>query len=106
VFKATSRRFPGFLKSLLKQAQIQLTDINSIIPHQASAPALEFLKRAVPNGREKVVDIFSDYGNQIAVSIPHALHIARQTDRTGPGSTSLLIGSSAGISLGGGIIKW
>ena len=106
VFKATSRRFPGFLKDLLKQANIEFSDVDTIIPHQASAPALEFLKRTFPDGHEKVIDIFGDYGNQIAVSIPHALIQARRTNRAAPGSTSLLIGSSAGISLGGAVIKW
>ena len=106
VFKATSRRFPSFLKTLLQQANIDISDVDTIIPHQASAPALEFLKRALPDSREKVIDIFGDYGNQIAVSIPHALHEARRTNRASSGSTSLLIGSSAGISLGGAVIKW
>ena len=106
VFRATSRRFPGFLRGLLNRADIGLSDVDTIIPHQASAPALEFLKRSLVDNREKVVDIFADYGNQIAVSIPHALHEARRTGRAASGSTSLLIGSSAGISLGGAVIKW
>lgn len=106
VFKATSRRFPGFLRSLLNRANVELSDVDTIIPHQASAPALEFLKRSLLDSREKVVDIFGDYGNQIAVSIPHALHEARGTGRATSGSRSLLIGSSAGISLGGAVVKW
>jgi len=106
VFKATSRRFPGFVKALMKQANRTMSEVDSIIPHQASAPALEFLKRTLPDSRRKVIDIFADYGNQIAVSIPHALHEARRTSRINPGQTSLFIGSSAGISLGGAVVKW
>lgn len=106
VFKATSRRFPSFLRSLLSKANVELSDVDTIIPHQASAPALEFLKRSLPESHEKVIDIFGDYGNQMAVSIPHALNRARRANRVSPGSTSLLIGSSAGISLGGAVITW
>lgn len=81
VFRATARRFPAFIEALVGN-----TFIDTIIPHQASAAALEHLKRAVPDGHSKTVDIFRDYGNQIA--------------------TSMLIGTSAGVSLGGAVIRW
>ncbi len=104
LFKATARRFPAFLEELLNTAGIETPD--SIIPHQASAAALEHLKRAVPDSHAKTVDIFRDFGNQIATSMPHALHVARMTGRTSAGVHSLLIGTSAGVSLGGAVIRW
>jgi 3-oxoacyl-[acyl-carrier-protein] synthase-3 len=106
VFRATSRPFPGFLSGLLADAGVSGDAIHSIIPHQASAAALEHLKRAIPGGHAKTVDIFADVGNLIATSLPFALHTARQRELLTPGSQSLLIGSSAGISLGGAVIRW
>jgi 3-oxoacyl-[acyl-carrier-protein] synthase III len=100
VFKATALRFPAFLDALLDKAGVEPAEIETIVPHQASAAALEHLKRSLPGGHMKTIDIFSKYGNQIATSLPHALHVARTTGRLAPGSTSLLVGTSAGVSLG------
>ncbi len=106
VFRATSRRFPAFLTELLGAAQLSVDDIDLIVPHQASAAALEHLKRSIPGGHAKTIDIFASVGNQIATSLPFALHSARSAGRLRAGERSLLIGSSAGISLGGAVIQW
>jgi 3-oxoacyl-[acyl-carrier-protein] synthase III len=106
LFSATGRRFRPFLKRLLTEAAVGIDVIDTIIPHQASAAALEFLKRSVAGGHAKTIDIFSSHGNQIATSMPHALHVARSGGRTALGAHSLLIGTSAGVSLGGAVIRW
>jgi len=106
VFRATARRFPAFLKSLLDAGSLTSGDVDLVVPHQASAAALEHLKRAIPDGHARTVDIFRNNGNQIAASMPHALHRARAEGRLADGSHALLIGSSAGISLGGAVIHW
>lgn len=106
VFRATSRRFPAFLDALLTAAGITADELDLVVPHQASAAALEHLKRAIPSGYGKTIDIFAEVGNQIATSMPFALHVARRTGRLTPGGKTLLIGSAAGISLGGAVIQW
>lgn len=106
VFRATSRRFPEFLNALLTDAAIAPGDLDVVIPHQASAAALEHLKRAIPSGNEKVVDIFADIGNQIATSLPFAWHEARRRGLLRPGEHGLMIGTSAGVSLGGAVMRW
>jgi 3-oxoacyl-[acyl-carrier-protein] synthase-3 len=106
LFSATARRFPPFLKRLLADSDVPIDAIDTIIPHQASAAALEHLKRSVPDGHARTVDIFRDHGNQIATGMPHTLHVARTSGRTAPGTHSLLIGTSAGVSLGGAVIRW
>lgn len=106
LFKATAKRFPDFLAGVLDEAGVAAEAITTIVPHQASAAALEHLKRAVPDGHARTVDIFSGQGNQIATSMPSALHAARVAGRLAAGSTSLLVGTSAGVSLGGAVIRW
>lgn len=106
VFRATARPFPAFLESLLSAADAPAEAIATIVPHQASAAALEHLKRALPDGHARTIDIFRHHGNQIAASLPHALYHARRQGRLRPGTRSLMIGSSAGISLGGAVIQW
>lgn len=106
LFKATAKRFPDFFAGLLDEAGVAAEAIDTIVPHQASAAALEHLKRAVPGGHAKTFDIFRERGNQIATSMPSALHAARKAGRLASGSTSLLVGTSAGVSLGGAVIRW
>lgn len=106
VFQATARRFPGFLKDLLAEAGIAPSDLSCILPHQASRPALEHLKRSVPGSPDRTVDLFEDVGNLIATSLPFTLAVARSQGRLARGELGLIVGSAAGISLGGAIIRW
>lgn len=106
VFRVTSHRFPGFMAELLAQADLSIEEIDLIVPHQASASALKHLKRSIPDGHAKTLDIFGSVGNQIATSLPFALHTARCEGRLRPRERALLIGSSAGISLGGAVLQW
>lgn len=106
LFKATARRFQPFMARLFAESGLGPDDLGSVIPHQASAPALAHLRRALGGNPERIVDTFATLGNRIASSLPHSLAVARREDRLVPGSASLLIGSSAGVSLGGTIIRW
>jgi 3-oxoacyl-[acyl-carrier-protein] synthase-3 len=106
LFKITARRFPPFMARLFADAGLGPDEIATVIPHQASAPALAHLRRALGGDKERIVDTFAMLGNRIASSLPHSLAVARREDRLAPGSASLLVGSSAGVSLGGAIIRW
>jgi 3-oxoacyl-[acyl-carrier-protein] synthase-3 len=106
LYRATARVFPPFLDRLLAAAGVRAADLDLVVPHQASRAALDHLRRVLGVGAERMIDIFDAYGNQVAASLPHALHIARRTGRLEPGMTVLLVGSAAGISLGGMVIRW
>lgn len=106
VFKATARRFPAFLDKLLDTCGVAPAAIDLVVPHQASAAALDHLRRAFPAAEGKVVDIFADHGNQIAASLPSALHAAIQSGRLHRGDLALLIGTAAGVSLGGAVLRF
>jgi len=106
LFKVTARRFPPFMARLLAESGLAPDDIGTVIPHQASGPALAHLGRALGGDPERIVNLFPAFGNRIASSLPHCLAMARRGDRLTPGSVSLLVGSSAGVSLGGTIIRW
>ncbi|HZY19950.1 MAG TPA: 3-oxoacyl-[acyl-carrier-protein] synthase III C-terminal domain-containing protein [Ramlibacter sp.] len=106
VFRAAGRRLPRFLQTLLGEARTAPHELATIVPHQASAPALEHLKRMLPDGHARTIDIFAEHGNQIATSLPHALHVARTRGRLRTGEQALMVGTSAGISLGGAVFQW
>ena len=106
VFKAAARRFPGFAARLLAAGGVTPSDIDLVVPHQASAAGLKHLQRALPELADRVVDIFADHGNQIAASMPSALHAAIASGRLKRGDLVLLVGTAAGLSLGGALLRY
>lgn len=106
LYRATARLFPGYLERLLSAAGVRAAELDLIVPHQASRPALDHLRDVLGAERDRVVDLFDTFGNQVASSLPHALHVARQMGRLRPGMTVLVVGSAAGVSLGGMVIRW
>ncbi len=105
IFKSAGRHLPGVLDTITAQAGLALDAIDVLICHQASQPALEYLRHRLGGRPERVVDIFADHGNQIAASLPNALHAARQNGLWRPGGHALLLGTSAGISLGAMVMR-
>jgi 3-oxoacyl-[acyl-carrier-protein] synthase-3 len=53
----------------------------------------------------QIVDIYATHGNQVAASIPTALHEAFVTGRAQPGRRLMLIGTAAGVTVGAMILK-
>lgn len=105
-FRVSRKRLPGFVRRLLDAADVARDRIDLVIPHQASAQALDHAAALLGFARDRVIDIFARHGNQIAASLPTALHHAITSGRLRRGQTALLIGTSAGISLGGAVLRF
>lgn len=105
-FRVAARRLPRFLARLTEAAGIMRDRIDCVIPHQASALALEHAREASGFARDKVIDIFAQCGNQIAASIPSALHRAISSGRLQRGQLAMLVGTSAGVSIGGTVLRY
>lgn len=101
LFRRTLEQFDGFLDRLLGECGWRREDIDVVVPHQASPGALHHLVKRCGFRQDQVIDIIARQGNQIAASLPSALHQARVAGHLGAGAKALLIGTSAGISLGG-----
>jgi 3-oxoacyl-[acyl-carrier-protein] synthase-3 len=54
----------------------------------------------------RVMKNLPEYGNCIAASLPLALCVAIETGRLQRGQTCLLIGTSAGFSVGGALFRY
>jgi 3-oxoacyl-[acyl-carrier-protein] synthase-3 len=105
VYKMARRKVAEVLVRLLEQAGMERSQIDLIVPHQASGPALEALAR-YGFDRSRIVNIVGRYGNCIAASIPMALVEAERTGRLRRGSTVMLLGTGAGLSVAGAILRW
>jgi 3-oxoacyl-[acyl-carrier-protein] synthase-3 len=104
-YRVSSRHMPGFFERLLSAAGVTLDNIDLVVPHQASAHALQLMRRKLRVPEEKLVDLLAERGNQVSASIPSMLDHAIATGRAGRGDLVLLIGTAAGITLGGAVIR-
>ncbi|MEL7336576.1 MAG: 3-oxoacyl-[acyl-carrier-protein] synthase III C-terminal domain-containing protein, partial [Planctomycetota bacterium] len=96
LLRKTLPRLRRFLNAFLENHQLSIDDIDLIIPHQASAAGMEWLRRyGFPS--ERTVSILSTHGNCVASSIPMAFSHALDSARLRPGMRCLLIGTGAGI---------
>ena len=104
VFRLAGGRLPAFVRDVVKAGGVPLGQIAAVVPHQASAHALRYTRQRLRLGRDQMVDIYADHGNQVSASMPSALHAAIVSGRLKRGDHALLIGSGAGVSLGGMVL--
>lgn len=89
--------YPGLSKSLL--------DIDVVVPHQASKIGLMMLERfGWPN--EKIMTTIETLGNCVAASIPATLYQAVRDGNIQRGQKVLLVGTGAGLSIGGLVLTY
>ncbi|HEY5800178.1 MAG TPA: 3-oxoacyl-[acyl-carrier-protein] synthase III C-terminal domain-containing protein [Burkholderiaceae bacterium] len=105
VFKLMAEELPGFTQALLESAGLSMKDIAVVVPHQASQLALSHLSRRLAIAPEQLIDIFQDYGNQVGASLPTALHVGLSSGRIRRGDPVLLIGTGAGLTIGGMVLR-
>ena len=104
-YRISARYMSGFFARLLDAAGVTLDQIDLVVPHQASAHALHLMRRKLGVPEEKLVDLLAERGNQVSASIPSMLDHAITSGRAKPGDKILLIGTAAGITLGGAVIR-
>ncbi|MDR3410053.1 MAG: 3-oxoacyl-[acyl-carrier-protein] synthase III C-terminal domain-containing protein [Formivibrio sp.] len=106
VFKLVSGELPTFTADLLQQAGVTLAHISTVIPHQASRLALSHMAKRLEIPASKLVDIFARFGNQVGASLPTALHHAISSGQLQRGDDALLIGTGAGVTIGGMVLTY
>jgi 3-oxoacyl-[acyl-carrier-protein] synthase III len=106
VFRLVAEKLTSLVDELLLESELTLDQIDWVIPHQASALAMQHIRKRLGVPPEKVIDIFAEYGNQVAASLPTALDIAIRDSRIQRGDTLLLIGTGAGVSISGMVMVY
>lgn len=101
IFRQASRLLPDFMQGLLGSAGLAMADFKLVVPHQGSVMAMKLLQRKLGISQEQMLYIAPHYGNVIAASIPLGLDMAVREGRLERGDKVLLVGTSAGLSLGG-----
>ena len=95
-----------FLKTLFKPLGFGLRDCEFIVPHQASKGALDTARRLFRWRDDQYIDHLATHGNCIAASIPMALYDAITENRIVRGDRVCLLGTGAGLSVGGLVLVY
>ncbi len=107
IFKKAVRMLPKVINESLEKAQMNLDQIDLIIPHQANMRINQALGQFLKVDDNKIFHNIQKYGNTTAASIPIALHEAIEQGRTGKsGDTVLFAGLGAGLTWGSMIYKF
>ncbi|MEG2399750.1 MAG: 3-oxoacyl-[acyl-carrier-protein] synthase III C-terminal domain-containing protein [Citrobacter sp.] len=104
LFRYASSLIEDYFARLLQKSGLTLADIATVVPHQASHLSLEHMRKRLHVPAATIVDIYRHYGNQVAASIPTALHEAVNSGRFTPGNPVMLIGTAAGLTLAGMVL--
>lgn len=105
-YKMAAELLPGFLQSLWKRAESRLEEIDVWVPHQASGRAITHLQSSLDLPSARFILTLPTHGNQVSASLPVALHRGISEQRIRPGNRIALIGTGAGISIGGAVLDF
>ncbi|MFH1361064.1 MAG: beta-ketoacyl-ACP synthase III [bacterium] len=106
VFKFAVRVLHESILAVLKKANLEIKDIDLLIPHQANIRIIDHVIKKMKLPSEKVFVNLHKYGNTSAASIPLALDEALAEGKIKKGDIIVLSGFGAGLTCGANIIKW
>ena len=106
VFKNAVVRFSEVIMEGLQANNLQVSDINMLIPHQANLRISQFIQQKFKLTDDQVYNNIMDYGNTTAASIPIALTEAWEKGKIKSGDTVVLAAFGSGFTWGSVIIKW
>ncbi len=90
----------------MPENNLQVTDIDWLIPHQANIRIIISTAKKLGIPMERVVATLDKQGNTSAASIPLALDIAVRDGRIRPGQRVLLEGVGGGFTWGAVLMIW
>ncbi len=102
----TISRLPPVVQRVLQKSGWRADQVDLVCCHQVSLEGIQQACRLTGLQLERCMLTLPRYGNTGAASIPIALSEAFQEGRITPGSRLLLVGLSAGISIGAISLVW
>ncbi|MEP2937085.1 MAG: beta-ketoacyl-ACP synthase III [Gilvibacter sp.] len=106
VFKNAVVRFSEVIKEGLDANNLEVGDINMLIPHQANLRISQFIQRKFGLSDDQVFNNIQKYGNTTAASIPIALTEAWEQGKIKEGDLVVLAAFGSGFTWGSAIIRW
>jgi 3-oxoacyl-[acyl-carrier-protein] synthase-3 len=106
VFKMAVQKFPEVIIEALQEQQLQPSDINMLIPHQANLRIAQFVQKKLGLSDDQVYNNIMRYGNTTAASIPIALSEAWEEGKIKEGDLVCLAAFGSGFTWGSALIRW
>jgi len=105
VLRLVRAHVDNFLEELYPGLSTGLVDIDAVVPHQASKVGLRMLNR-FGWADDKVIRTLDWLGNCVAASVPATLYEGVRSGRIHRGDKVLLVGTGAGLSMGGLVLTY
>jgi 3-oxoacyl-[acyl-carrier-protein] synthase III len=106
VFKNAVVRFSEVIMEGLQANNLQVSDINMLIPHQANLRISQFIQQKFKLNDDQVFNNIQKYGNTTAASIPIALTEAWESGKIKEGDLVVLAAFGSGFTWASAIIRW
>ncbi|MBT8219272.1 MAG: ketoacyl-ACP synthase III [Bacteroidia bacterium] len=106
VFKLAVQKFPEVIGEALQEVDLQTSDIDLFIPHQANLRISQFVQKRLGLSDDQVYNNIQEYGNTTAASIPIALAEAWENGRVKEGDLVCLASFGSGFTWGSVLIRW
>ncbi len=106
VFKNAVVRFEEVIKEALEANNLNISDIDMLIPHQANLRISQYIQRKFGLTDDQVYNNVQKYGNTTAASVPIALTEAWEEGKINEGDVVVLAAFGSGFTWASAIIKW
>jgi 3-oxoacyl-[acyl-carrier-protein] synthase-3 len=106
VFKNAVKRFIEVINEGLEANNLQISDIDLLIPHQANLRISQFVQRKFKLSDDKVYNNIMNYGNTTAASIIIALSEAWEQGKIKENDLIILASFGAGFTWGSVMMRW
>ena len=91
------KEIPKMLKEFLENNKIKVTDIDMVVPHQASV-AMPIVMQKLGVAKDKFINEVKDFGNMVSASVPMTLAHGLEQQKIKNGDIVLLMGTAAGLT--------
>ena len=98
------KKVPKMMKEFLKNNNMKISDIDMIVPHQASV-AMPLIMQKLDIPKDKYIDEVKEFGNMVSASLPITLAHILEKQKIKNNDIILLMGTAAGLTTNMMLIK-
>lgn len=106
VFKFAVKKVPEIVQELVKEQQMELSDIRYLFLHQANYRICESIARRLDVPMERIPLNMEHYGNTSGASVPILLDEWNRRGNLRRGDKIILAGFGAGLTWGATLLEW
>jgi 3-oxoacyl-[acyl-carrier-protein] synthase-3 len=106
IFKHATEKMSQCVIDIVKKVNLEVKDIDLLIPHQANARILLAVAKKLKLAEEKVIITVDKHANTSTASIPLALDVALKERKIKKGDIVVLEALGGGLTWGSVVIRW